>query len=129
MQIIYQIHNLFGERVLPVLIVVALVWLAVSWGPEVSRRHIAARLLPILIDIHVTLGLVMFIIGTATGRVDYLQFPFLLHPMVGLATAGYGHMAVKGVPFRRLGRWSVVASLVLLLLLILLNIVLAKMRG
>jgi hypothetical protein len=129
MQIIYQIHNLFGERVLPVLIVVALVWLAVSWRPEVSGRHIAARLLPILIDIHVTLGLVMFIVGTATGRVDYLQFPFLLHPVVGLATAGYGHMAVKGVPFRRLGRWSVVASLVVLLLLILLNIVLAKMRG
>jgi hypothetical protein len=129
MQIIYQIHNLFGERVLPVLVVAALVWLAVSWRPAATGKHVAARVLPILIDLHVTLGLIMFILGTATGRVDYLAFPFLLHPVLGLVTAGYGHVAVRGVPFRRFGRWSVVASMALLLLLILLNIVLAKTRG
>lgn len=129
MQFIYQIHNLFGERVLPVLVLVALVWLAVSWRPAATGRHMAARLLPILIDLHVTLGLVMFIVGTAVGNLAYLTFPFLLHPVVGLLTAGYGHAAVRGVPFRRLGRWSVPASMVLLLLLILLNIVLAKTRA
>jgi len=129
MQIIYQIHNLFGERVLPVLVVAALVWLAVAWRPAATGRHVAARVLPILIDFHVTLGLVMFVLGAALGNVTYLKFPFLLHPVLGLVTAGYGHVAVRGVPFRRFGRWSVAASMLLLLLLVLLNIVVAKMRG
>lgn len=127
-QSLYQVHNLFGERVLPVLVIVALIWLAVSWRPD-APRHIAARVLPILIDVHVTLGLIIFIFGTAIGRREYLFFPFLLHPIVGLLTAGYGHMAVKGLPFRRLGRWSVPVALALLLGLIVLNIVLARARG
>jgi hypothetical protein len=127
MQTVYLIHNLFGERVLPVLVLAALVWLAVSWRPDASK-HIAARALPVLIDLHVTLGLVIFVLGASLGQ-PYFVFPFLLHPLVGLLTAGYGHVAVRGVPFRRLGRWSVVASMGLLLVLIILNIVLAKMRG
>jgi hypothetical protein len=128
MNVLYAIHNIFGERVMPVLVLLALVWLAVSWRPE-AKRHVAARVLPILIDVHVTLGLIMYIFGAVVGNLVYLTFPFLLHPVVGLATAGYAHFAVRGVPFRRLGRWSVVASLGLLLLLIVANIVLAKMRG
>jgi FlaA1/EpsC-like NDP-sugar epimerase len=125
MQTVYLIHNLFGERVLPVLVLAALVWLAVSWRPD-AKKHVAARVLPVLIDVHVTLGLVMFIFGAAIGNVRYTSLPFLFHPILGLVTAGYGHMAVKGVPFRRLGRWAVVASLVVLLLLVLANVLLAK---
>ncbi|HZI19765.1 MAG TPA: hypothetical protein VEY09_14335 [Pyrinomonadaceae bacterium] len=125
MDTILQIHNLFGERVLPVLILIALVWLAVAWRPD-APRHVAARLLPVLIDVHVTLGLIIFLFGAFVGNARYTSLPFILHPVVGLATAGYGHVAVRGVPFRRLGRWSVVASMALLLLLVLLNVVLAK---
>ncbi|MEN9933772.1 MAG: hypothetical protein RLZZ387_351 [Chloroflexota bacterium] len=122
---IFTIHNLFGERVLPILIVLVAVWLTVVWRPgqEVPR---AARLFPILVDIQATLGLIYWIFGIVNGA-DYLSFPFILHPLLGLISAGVAHMAVKpSGPFSALGRWAPLTALAVLLATVIGGIVLAR---
>lgn len=127
MGIVYTIHNIFGERVLPLLIVLVAVWLTVIWRPgkEIPR---AARLFPILVDIQVTLGLVYWIFVLTAGATDkYLSFPFILHPILGFVSAGVAHMAVKPTgPFAGLGRWAPLAGLVVLLVTVLGGVVLAR---
>jgi hypothetical protein len=125
MGVIFTIHSLFGERVLPLLIVLVAVWLTVTWRPsqEVPR---AARLFPILVDIQVTLGLIYWIFGIAAGNSAYLSFPFLLHPLLGLLSAGVAHMAVRPRgPFASLGRWAPLGALAVLLVLVVGGIVVA----
>jgi len=128
MEAIRSIHALFGERILPLLIVIGAIWFTVAWKP--GARNPAARVLAILVDIQATLGLLYFIYGivVAGGSLGakLLSFPFLLHPLIGLIAAGVGHMAVRpDGPFGRLGRWSALAGLGVLLLLVVINIIIA----
>ena len=65
MSIIYQIHSVFGERVLPLLIIIAAIWFTVAWKPGVANP--AARFFPILVDIQFALGLIYWIYGIVAG--------------------------------------------------------------
>ena len=47
-------------------------------------------------------------------------------PLIGFIAAGVAQMAVKGGPFRRLGRWAPLAALLVLLVLVIANVMLAK---
>ncbi len=129
MDTIRLIHGMFGERVLPVLIVLVAIWLTVIWraGTEPPRL---ARLFPVLVDIQVLLGLIYWISGLVAGgsaRALYLSFPFLLHPLLAFISAGVAHMAVRPRgPFAGLGRWAPLVALVVLLVLVLGAVMVAR---
>ncbi len=128
MDVIRSIHGVFGERILPLLIVIAAIWFTVTWKQGVANP--AARFLPILVDIQFTLGLIYWIYGIAAGGslgAKALSFPFLLHPILGLISVGVAHMAVRpNGPFSRLGRWSYLTSLLVLLVSVIIGIVIAS---
>jgi hypothetical protein len=123
------IHATFGERILPLLIVVVAIWLTVTWRADV-RAGVPARLFAVLVDLQVTLGLIFFVYGLVVGpevRARFLSFPFLLHPILGLLAAGVAHMAVKpDGPARRLGRWGPLVVLAVLLVIVMGNVFLAR---
>jgi len=127
MDIIRTIHGLFGERVLPLLIVLAAIWLTVTWKPS-AQANVITRLFPVLIDIQATLGLLYFVyLLVVGGGARVLSFPFLLHPILGLLAAGFAHMALKpNGRFSGLGRWSALVSCVVLLVFVLVNVMLAR---
>lgn len=125
MDVIFTIHQIFGERVLPLLIVLAAIWFTVTWKPDAPASMIA-RLFPVLVDIQVTLGIIYWLYMLIIGNPRMLSFPFILHPLLGLVAAGIAHMAIKGGPFRRLGRWAPLASLAVLLVLVIVNVMLAR---
>lgn len=125
MATVLQIHSILGERVLPLLILIVGIWLAVSWRPNAPANP-AARFFPILVDIQVLLGIILFVYLLVGGKTSLLGFPFILHPILGLVAAFVAHRAVRGAGLiPSLGRWSVVASLGILLVLVLINVVLA----
>jgi hypothetical protein len=122
MGVIFQIHSIFGERVLPLLIVLAAIWFTVTWKPN-TPRSLPARIFPVLVDIQVTLGIIYWIYllvsAPETAPARYLSFPFLLHPILGIIASGLAHAAVgKRRPFANLGRWAPLASLGLLLVIV-----------
>lgn len=130
MGFVLTIHRVLGEMVLPLLILIAAVWLTVTWRPGIAPSR-AARMFPVLVDIQVTLGLIFWIYGLVTGlSAQYLGIPFILHPILGLLSAGVAHMAVgaRG-PFAGLGRWAPLAGLLLLLVLVLGNVFIAMSYG
>lgn len=124
MGIIFTIHRILGEMVLPLVIVIVAIWMTISWRPS-AQPNAAARLFPILVDIQATLGLLYWVLGIVQGNTRFLSFPFILHPLIGLIAAGFAHMAVKGGPLRGLGRWAPLGSLAILLVLVLVNVMLA----
>ncbi len=125
---VFAIHKMFGERILPLLIIVVAIWLVVTWKPS-GTPHPLVRVLPVLVDIQVTLGLIYFIFGLISG-LPYLAFPFILHPVIGILAAGVAHMAVKpNGPARALGRWAPLATLGVLLLMVIGNITIAMMTS
>jgi hypothetical protein len=126
MGLVFTIHQMFGERILPILIVLVAIWLTVTWKPG-AAPHPAVRIFPVLVDIQATLGLIFFIFSLINGRSDYLTFPFLLHPLFGVVAAGVAHMSVRpDGPARALGRWASLATLGVLLVLVIANIVIAR---
>src|SRR5215212_4686450 len=125
MNIIFTIHQFFGERVLPLLILLAAIYLTVTWKPD-APPNVVARLFPPLVGIQVLLGLIYFVYLLIGGNTNVLSFPFILHPLIGFIAAGVAQMAVKGGPFRRLGRWAPLAALLVLLVLVVANVMLAK---
>src|SRR5437867_360580 len=60
MDLIIAIHRVFGQMVLPLLIVVAAIWFTVTWKPDTPPTTVA-RLFPVLVDLQVTLGLIYFV--------------------------------------------------------------------
>lgn len=119
------IHGIFGEQILPLLIVVAAVWFTITWQPG-AQRSLAARVFPVLVDIQVALGIIYWIYGLTRGITYYLSFPFILHPILGLLAAGLAHMAVgRRNPLRNLGRWAPLASLAVLLVIVLSGVIVA----
>jgi hypothetical protein len=125
MTVLFTIHQILGERVLPLLIVIAAIWFTVTWKPDAPVGTVA-RLFPVLVDIQVTLGIIYWLYLLIGGNARMLSFPFILHPLFGLIAAGVAHMAINGGPFRRLGRWAPLASLLVLLVLVIANVMLAK---
>ena len=125
MGVIFTIHQIFGERVLPLLIVIAAIWFSVTWKPD-APSNIIARLFPALVGIQVLLGIIYWLYLLIGGNPRMLSFPFILHPLIGLIAAGVANMAVRGGPFRRLGRWAPLAALAVLLVLVIVNVMLAK---
>jgi len=128
MQTILYIHGLIGERILPLLTILAAIYLTIVWKADAPVNPVA-RFFPVLIDIQVTLGLLYFVyllFAGGSGRV--LSFPFLLHPLIGFIAAGFGHAALKpGGPLRGLGRWSALVACLVLLVLVIINVILARM--
>ncbi len=129
MNVLYTIHSIFGERVLPLLIVIAAIWFTIAWKPG-SPTNRAARLFPILVDIQFTLGLIMWVWGIVAGAGVYLAWPFILHPIFGLISVGIAHMSVvPNGPFSRFGRWGVLIGLVLLLISVGIGIAIGMTAG
>jgi hypothetical protein len=127
MEIIFNIHRIFGEMVLPLLIVAAAIYLTVVYKPGAARRPVE-RIFPVLVDLQVLLGIIywVFLLTLPGGAARFLGFPFIIHPILGILAAGLAHMAVGAKnPLRSLGRWAPLASLAVLLILVLGNIVIA----
>ena len=125
MNVLFMIHKIVGERVLPLLIVVVAIYLTVTWKPD-APPNVVARLFPPLVGIQVLLGLIYWVYLLIGGNRQVLSFPFLLHPLIGFIAAGVAQMAIKGGPFRRLGRWAPLVALLVLLVLVIVNVMLAK---
>jgi phosphate/sulfate permease len=124
MGIIFTTHRILGEMVLPLLIVLAAIYLTVTWKPNAPASPVA-RLFPALVGIQVLLGLLYWVVGIVQGRTTFLAFPFILHPILGLITGAFAGMAQRRGLFRNLGRWEPLATLGVLLLLVLANVALA----
>jgi hypothetical protein len=119
MGVIYTIHSMLGERILPVLIVLVALYLTFIAKPGPGRDPVA-RFFPVLVDIQVLLGILWMVFLLIQGDgARLMSFPFILHPILGLLSAGVAHMAVSARgPFARLGRWAPLAGLVVLLVLV-----------
>jgi hypothetical protein len=129
MGFIIRLHSILGEMVLPLVIVAVAIWLTVSWKPNVAGHPVATRLFPVLVDIQVTLGIIIYIYRIVQGLPGMLSFPFILHPILGILAAGVAHMAVKpNGPARSLGRWAPLAVLGILLVIVLTNVFIAMSR-
>jgi hypothetical protein len=126
MNVIFNIHQIFGERVLPLLIILVAIYLTVTWKPDAPPSAIA-RVFPPLVGIQVLLGLIYFVYLLIGGNTAVLSFPFILHPLIGFIAAGVAQMAISARgPFRGLGRWAPLAALAVLLVLVIVNVMLAK---
>ncbi|NTW01881.1 MAG: hypothetical protein HGA19_11420 [Oscillochloris sp.] len=128
MVVLYQIHSIFGERILPLLIVIAAIYMTVAYKSGAQRGPVE-RFFPVLIDLQVGLGIIywIFLLTIPGGPARYLSFPFILHPLLGLIAAGFVHMVLTPRnPLRSLGRWSPLASLSVLLILILSGVMIAR---
>lgn len=124
---LYQIHRIFGEMILPLVIVAAAIYLTVTYKSGAPRSPVA-RIFPVLVDLQVGLGIIFWIallfVTTGAAQARYLSFPFILHPIIGILAAGLAHMAVgPRNPLHRLGRWSPLVSLGVLLVLVVSNVV------
>ncbi|WP_129627053.1 hypothetical protein [Candidatus Oscillochloris fontis] len=131
MNLIILIHRIFGEMILPLVIVGVAIYMTVVYKPGASQG-IVATIFPILVDLQVALGIIYWLsllsIPALTDR--FLSMPFILHPILGIIAAGLGHMAVGAKnPLRTLGRWAPLASLGVLLILVLSNIMIVAGRG
>jgi hypothetical protein len=124
MDIIFTIHRVLGQMILPLLIVVVAIYLSVTWKPNAPASPVA-RLFPALVGLQVLLGLLYWVVGIAQGNPRYLSFPFILHPIIGLIAGAFAGMAQRRGLFRNLGRWQPLATLGVLLLLVLVNVFIA----
>ncbi len=130
MYFIYQTHRIFGEMILPLLIVGVAIYMTVVYKPGAPRGMIS-NIFPFLVDLQVGIGIIYWLsllsIPALTDR--YLSMPFILHPILGIIAAVLGHMAVGAKnPLGSLGRWAPLASLGVLLVLVLSNIMVVAMR-
>ncbi len=129
MNTIFTVHQLLGQRVLPIATVLAAIWLTVRWRPA-AEPDVVARVFPLLINTQVLLGLVYFVYRIGIGAAaNLLTFPFLLHPVLGFLAAGVAQTTRgPGRLARRFGRWGPLISLGLVLLIVVANVAIAMMR-
>lgn len=124
------IHGIFGEMVLPLLTIIVAAWLTATWKPDEPAKK-PARIFAVLVDIQVALGIIYYIYGVIVGGslgAKITSMPFLIHPVLGILAAGVAHMAVKpDGPFRKLGRWSALVGLIIVVILIVSAAMVARM--
>lgn len=127
MEVVFSVHRIFGERVLTVLIVLGMIYLAATWKSE-DKAPAIGRILAVLVDLQVTLGLVLFGLGMINGLAYGPQA--YTHAAMGVLAAGVAHMAAKNPPFlAKLGRFSPVVGFGLSLVLILAGVMLGRAIG
>ncbi len=129
MDALLTIHRLIGMMVLPLVIILAAIWLTLRWRAG-AEPDAVARFFPILVDIQVLLGLIYFIYRIAIGAAgNLLTFPFLLHPLLGFAAAVVAHRSLRpGSYATRFGRWGPLLALALLLIIVIANVAIAMSR-
>ncbi len=129
MNAIFKAHSGLGMYLLPLLTVALAVYLTVTWRPGASRQP-AARIFSVLVSIQFLLGLIYYVYGLIAGAsARYLSFPFILHPIFGLVAVYLSTLAARPRGrLARLERWAPLASLAVVLVLVLLNIAIAKNR-
>ncbi len=132
MRLVRAVHGDFGAAYLPLLIVIAAIWFTVTWKPDAPRGW-PTRIFLILVDLQATLGILywayLIFLATSAGiNSEYIQFPFILHPILGLVSAAVAHMATgqRGM-FSRLGRWAALVGLAILLALVIGGALIARM--
>ncbi len=130
MQLIRTIHGVFGEMILPLLILAAAIYLTVTYKPD-APRGLVARIFPRLVELQVALGVILWIylLFATSGptQARYYGFPFILHPIIGILAAGLANAAVgPRNPLRRLGRWAPLVSLAVLIVLVVSNVFVAR---
>lgn len=120
MSTVIMVHRWFGGLILPMLLLVAAIWFTVTWKRE-SWPGRPAKIFHVLVDIQFLLGLSFWLYMIASGAgARYLAFPFILHPLMGLAAAAVANLAVRrSEKVAGLGRWGPLASLGLILVMVL----------
>lgn len=121
---LFNLHFMYGERVLTLLFVLGIIYMAATWKAD-AKPPVVGRILAVLVDIQVLLGLILYIVLVTAGR----AFPptIFVHALFGLLAAGLAHMAAKNPPFlAKLGRFSPVAGFCGALVLMLIGIMIAK---
>ncbi|MNK99939.1 hypothetical protein D3C87_1203560 [compost metagenome] len=122
--VLFKLHSMFGERILTLLIVLGIIYLAATWKAE-NERPVVGRILAVLIDIQVALGLVLYGVLMAAGRAFPSQI--YIHAAMGVLAAGVAHMAAKNPPFlAKLGRFSPVVGFGLALVVMLAAVMIGK---
>lgn len=122
--VLFNVHSIFGERVLTLLLVLGIIYLAATWKPS-NERPVVGRVLAVLIDLQVAIGLALYLVLLNAGR----AFPgqIFVHAAFGVLAAGVAHMAAKNPPFlAKLGRFSPVVGFGASLVLMLVGVVIAK---
>lgn len=124
MDVVFTLHRMFGERVLTVLFVLGIIYLAATWKAD-NQRPAVGRIMAVLVDLQVALGLVLYGLQLSAGRAFPSQV--FIHAAMGVLAAGVAHMAAKNPPFlAKLGRFSPVAGFGLSLILILVAVMLGR---
>ncbi|MFQ5839430.1 MAG: hypothetical protein ACE5HK_01755 [Candidatus Methylomirabilales bacterium] len=119
-------HRLFGERILPILLLCGVLWLILTWKPG-ALRPVLARVMAVLIDLQVALGLIVFLYGVMVRYLNPLNARVWLHLGLAILSAGAGHVAAKNPPaLARLGRWSPLVGFGGALVLLLMTLVVGK---
>lgn len=121
---LFNLHFIFGERVLTLLLILGIIYLAATWKPE-NSRPVVGRVLAVLIDIQVLIGLLLYGALVMAGR----AFPAMIfvHALLGILAAGLGHMAAKNPPFlAKMGRFGPVVGFGGTLVLMLAAVMIAK---
>ncbi len=111
--------------VLPLIIIAAGIYLTVTWKPE-RGRTLVGRIFLYTIAAQFVFGLIVWLYGISAGRGDYLGYPFILHPILGLLAIGLASFAVyqkPGSPLASLGRWAPLAAMGVLFVIVSASIV------
>ncbi len=124
MDIVLKLHQIFGERILTLVIVLGIIYLAATWKAD-NERPVIGRILAVLVDLQVALGLIVYGLSFSLPRVS--PGMILVHAAMGVLAAGVAHMAAKNPPFlAKMGRFSPVAGFGLALILILAAVLLGR---
>ena len=127
MSYVFLIHRIVGSMVLPLLLLVAAIWFTIAWKPTTWPTQ-PARAFRVLVGLQGLLGLVYWIFQLVMGGAGYyLAFPFVLHPLVGIAAVAAAQLLVRpnGLS-ERLGRWTPLVSFVSILVLVVGAVIIAN---
>lgn len=120
LNLLRQIHAIFGREVMTMLILIISIVLTVTYKPNV--RSPLAALLPGLVHLQATIGVIYWAILVLSGAAYYFSFPFILHPLLGLVAAVVAQiLGGKRSPIAGLGKWAPLTTGLIVLVLALVN--------